>query len=85
MPNPKTQKPFVSIFAAWDTARKKAGMPDVKIHTLRHSFASWLVQSGQSLFMVQKLLRYSSVHTSQRYSHLSHDSLLSAADLATKA
>ena len=35
VPNPKTLKPFVSIFTSWNTARKKAGLPEVRMHDLR--------------------------------------------------
>jgi len=48
-PNPGTGKPYVSIFCAWDTARKQAGLSDVRIHDLRHSFASLLINSGRTL------------------------------------
>jgi len=54
--NPKTRKPFVSIFTAWNTARKKAELSEVRIHDLRHSFASFLVNAGRSLYEVQKIL-----------------------------
>ena len=81
-PNPKTGKPFVSIFHSWDTARQKAGLKDVRIHDLRHSFASYVINQGHSLYEVQKLLGHTQVKTTQRYAHLSHDSLLNAADSA---
>lgn len=84
-PNPKTGKPFVSIFHSWDTARRKAGLGDVRIHDLRHSFASYVINAGRSLYEVQKLLGHTQVKTTQRYAHLSHDSLLSAADTAATA
>jgi integrase len=42
-PNPKTRKPYVSFYNSWDTARNLAGLADVRIHDLRHSFASFLV------------------------------------------
>lgn len=83
--NPKTKKPFVQIFWAWDTARKKAGMPDLRIHDLRHSFASFLVNSGRSLYEVQKLLGHSQIKTTQRYAHLAQDTLLDAANIASKS
>ena len=76
--NPKTQKPFVSIFCSWHTARTAAGLADVRIHDLRHSFASFLVNAGCSLYEVQKILGHASVVMTQRYSHLSQDSLLRA-------
>ena len=83
--NPKTLKPFVSIFYAWDTARKRAGLADVRIHDLRHSFASLLVNNGRTLYEVQQLLGHTQVKTTQRYAHLSHDTLLAATNTASKA
>ena len=41
LPNPQTKKPIVSFHMAWDTARKQAGLPEVRCHDLRHSFASF--------------------------------------------
>ena len=84
-PNPDTLKPYVSIFYAWDRAREKAGLQDVRIHDLRHSFASLLVNSGRTLYEVQQLLGHTQVKTTQRYAHLSQDTLLSAANAAAKA
>lgn len=83
--NPKTNKPFVSIFAAWNTARRRVGLADVRIHDLRHSFASLLINSGRSLYEVQKLLGHTQIKTTQRYAHLSRETLLDASNAATKA
>ncbi|MEA3643041.1 MAG: tyrosine-type recombinase/integrase [Lamprobacter sp.] len=82
-PNPKTGKPFLTIFNSWNTARCQAGLGDVRIHDLRHSFASFVINQGHSLYEVQKLLGHTQVKTTQRYAHLSHDSLLLAADSAS--
>lgn len=81
--NPKTGNPYRHIFTAWDTARKKAGLPDLRIHDLRHSFASALINSGRSLYEVQKILGHTQVKTTQRYSHLSQESLVAAANTAS--
>ncbi|WP_366525996.1 tyrosine-type recombinase/integrase [Ferrovum sp.] len=83
--NPKTRKPFVSIFTAWNTARKRAELSEVRIHDLRHSFASFLVNAGRSLYEVQKILGHTQVKTTQRYAHLSQDTLLDAANEVSKA
>jgi len=83
--NPKTNKPFVSVFFAWDTARKNADLSDVRMHDLRHSFASILVNSGRTLYEVQHILGHTQVKTTQRYAHLSQDTLLDAANAATRA
>jgi integrase len=83
--NPKTNKPFVSIFCSWDTARRKAGLADVRVHDLRHSFASLLINSGRSLYEVQKLLGHTQIKTTQRYAHLAPETLLDASNAATRA
>ena len=84
-PNPKTLKPYVSIYYSWDSARCEAGLQDVKIHSLRHSFASFLVNAGRSLYEVQRLLGHTQIKTTQRYAHLSHDTLLDASNAVTRA
>jgi integrase len=81
-PNPKTGKPYVSIFNSWNAARIAAGLADVRIHDLRHSFASFLVNAGRSLYEVQRILGHTQIKTTQRYAHLSQDTLLDAADAA---
>lgn len=84
-PNPKTLKPFTNIFHSWDTARTAVGLADVRIHDLRHSYASFLVNAGRTLYEVQHLLGHTQVKTTQRYAHLSQDTLLAAANAATRA
>jgi site-specific recombinase XerD len=80
--NPNTLKPYVSIFYSWRTARTAANLDDVRMHDLRHSFASFLVNAGCSLYEVQKLLGHSDAKMTQRYSHLSQPSLLRAVSFA---
>jgi len=80
--NPKTNKPFKSFYVSWDTARKAAGLEGLRVHDLRHSFASFLVNAGCSLYEVQKLLGHASITMTQRYSHLSQDSLMRAVSCA---
>ena len=82
--NPKTGTPFVSIFVSWDTARKRAGMPELRIHDLRHSFASFLVNAGRSLYEVQELLGHADIRTTSRYSHLSRERLRDAVSVVPR-
>jgi integrase len=84
-PNPKTLKAYVSIYNAWNTARNAAGLSDVRIHDLRHSFASFLVNAGRTLYEVQHLLGHTQIKTTQRYSHLTQDTLLDAANSVNTA
>lgn len=82
--SPKTQKPYVSVFYSWDTARKKAGLSDVRMHDLRHNFASLLINSNRSLYEVQKLLGHTQVKTTQRYAHLAHETLIDASNATSR-
>ena len=50
----------------------------VVFHTLRHTFASWLVQGGTDLYTVQKLMGHSTFEMVQRYAHLSEGTLQKA-------
>ena len=82
--SPITNKPYVTIYNSWNTARIKAGLKDVRIHDLRHSYASALVNGGRSLYEVQTLLGHSTPTMTQRYAHLSNESLMSAVSCAGK-
>jgi integrase len=62
------------VDAAWERAGQ-AGLPHVRIHDLRHQFASFLVNDGHSLYDVQKILGHSDPAVTQRYAHLSSASL----------
>ena len=83
--NPKTGKPYVSFWASWNTARTLAGLEDVRVHDLRHSFASLLINSGRTLYEVQRLLGHTQIKTTQRYAHLAPETLLAASNAATQA
>ena len=76
--NPKTKKPYVSVFCAWNTAHKGVGLADVRMHDLRHSFASLLINSGRTLYEVQHILGHMQVKTTQRYAHLAQETLVDA-------
>jgi integrase len=75
---------FQSIYNSWDTARRTAKLPDVRVHDLRHSCASNLVNSGQSLYVVAKVLGHSQTRTTERYAHLDAGVLLKAVNGASE-
>jgi integrase len=68
-------KPVHEIKRFWDDVRIKADLPGLRIHDLRHTFASLLVSGGMSLPMIGKLLGHTQVQTTQRYAHLFDDPL----------
>jgi integrase len=68
-------KPVQEIKRFWDDVRDKAELTGVRVHDLRHTFASLLVSGGMSLPMIGKLLGHTQVQTTQRYAHLFDDPL----------
>ncbi|PKO71049.1 MAG: hypothetical protein CVU20_08915, partial [Betaproteobacteria bacterium HGW-Betaproteobacteria-14] len=72
--------PLVNLKGPWGIIRKAAGLPDVRPHDLRHSFASVMVAGGASLPVIGALLGHADVKTTARYAHLATDPLKAAAD-----
>ena len=68
------------INAAWETLRKAAKLPDVRLHDLRHSFASIAASSGLSLPVIGALLGHTTPVTTARYAHLFDDPLREATE-----
>ena len=66
--------------ATWGVVRKNARLEDVRIHDLRHSYASRALSPGESLPMIGKLLGHWKVQTTARYAHLARDSVKAAAE-----
>lgn len=65
---------------SWQTARRKARLPDLRIHDLRHSAASFMINAGIDLFAVGRVLGHSDHKSTMRYSHLANDTLLAAVE-----
>ena len=61
---------LVNLRKPWRRIRKRAGLDDVRLHDLRHTFASWAARTGGSLPKIGALLGHSQVQTTQRYAHL---------------
>ena len=64
---------------AWETVRKRADLADVRLHDLRHSYASRALALGESLPVIGKLLGHTQVETTARYAHLARDSVRESA------
>jgi len=69
-PSDTPGQPVQEIRRFWARLQKEVGIADVRIHDLRHTFASLLVSGGASLEMIGKLLGHSQMQTTQRYAHL---------------
>jgi integrase len=72
--------PIRNLDWAWVGIRKRAGMRELRIHDLRHSFASVGVAGGAGLLLIGKLLGHTHVATTSRYAHLADDPVKAAAD-----
>lgn len=82
LPSPRGKRPAIRNFRrALDDAADAARIERFRVHDLRHTYSSWLVQAGVPLEEVRKLLGHTSVQTTQRYAHLADtptDSILGA-------
>ena len=75
----KTGAPLRNLQYPWEILRARAGLEDVRIHDLRHSFASRALALGESLSMIGELLGHRRVRTTARYAHLALDSVKTSA------
>lgn len=80
LPNPLTLKPYSDIKRPWDKARKEAGLSDLRIHDLRHSAASFMINAGIDLFAVGRILGHADHQSTMRYSHLADATLQAAVE-----
>ncbi len=65
----------VGLPRAWRAIRDEAGLDDLRIHDLRHSFASFAAEAGASLQLIGKALGHTQMRTTERYAHLRDDPL----------
>jgi len=77
-------QPIKEIKRFWEEVRAAAGLDNVRIHDLRHTFASHLVSNGVSLPIVGRLLGHTQPQTTQRYAHLADDPMRDAAEKLSK-
>lgn len=75
-----TAQPRTDLKRPWNLVTKAAGLEGLRIHDLRHSFASAGASDGQSLVVIGKLLGHSQSSTTERYAHMAGDSLRQASD-----
>ena len=73
-------EPYKNLGRAWSVAREYAGLQDVRLHDLRHSYASLAARRGISLLLIGKLLGHRDAKTTKRYAHLTQDVVASIND-----
>lgn len=74
------EKPRYDLKGPWSNIRAYAGLSDVRLHDLRHTFASHAVMDGTALAVVSKLLGHKSITTTMRYAHLNEQALRQGAE-----
>jgi integrase len=75
----------INLQRVWSRIRKEADIEDVRLHDLRHTFASYAAGENQSLTMIGQLLGHKHAHTSQRYVHAYRDPVVRAANQTSAA
>ena len=78
-PSPRGEGPRGPINVQWAKLRRAAALPDVRLHDLRHSFASVAINQGISLVQIGRLLGHALIETTSRYAHLEDRSISEAA------
>ena len=78
--NLKTKAPYISIKKGFKKLMDQAGLESVTAHVMRHTAASMMINAGQSLYSVQAVLRHSSSQVTEKYAHLSKQTVMAASD-----
>ena len=81
-PSSRGTGPIVGIQKVWNDIRTRADLPTVRLHDLRHSFASQAINGGASLYLTGAILGHRQSSTTQRYAHLQSAPVRSVATTA---
>lgn len=77
-PSPKTGRRMDNIKSAWTALRELAGLPDVRLHDLRHTFGTRLAHARIDLVTIKELMGHESLETTARYLHTNDERKLEA-------
>ena len=84
LPSSEQGKHFVGLQKVWEKIRAWEGLDDVRIHDLRHSFASVAANGGESLPIIGKMLGHKDPKTTQAYAHIAENAALQAAERVSR-
>jgi integrase len=73
---------YTGLQKAWEKVRERASLPGLRLHDMRHSFASFAIADGATLYMVGKVLGHKQARTTEGYAHLAADPVRAVADRA---
>lgn len=76
----RSGKPLVGLQRIWERVRREAGIEDVRLHDLRHNFASQAISMGVPLPIIGALLGHKSLQATSRYAHLADDPIRAASE-----
>jgi integrase len=71
---------YTGLQRDWERVRGRAGLLGVRVHDLRHSFASFAAADGNSLYLIGKVLGHKQARTTEIYAHLADDPIRAVAD-----
>ena len=80
VPGDDPEKPRADLKRPWEAVARRAGLEGVRLHDLRHTYASFGAGGGLGLPIIGKLLGHTQASTTQRYAHLDNDPLRRAAE-----
>jgi integrase len=80
LPAAKGMGHYTGLQKDWERVRARAGLTGVRVHDLRHSFASFAVADGNSLYLIGKVLGRKQARTTEIYAHLADDPIRAVAD-----
>ena len=80
VPGDNPEKPRHDLKRPWDAVTKRAGLTGVRLHDLRHTYASFGAGGGLGLPIIGRLLGHAQVATTARYAHLDNDPLRRASE-----
>ena len=83
--NPCTGQPYTSSHIAFFKARDSAGLSSVRMHDLRHTYASLLINNGASIYEVQQLLGNYNISMTERYARLFPNTLQDRVDIVAES